>query len=119
MPFVSSYGGVMRRLREMGTGKCNGKCKSSWSKNIRYAVKSKTNPLHLTRLERKYITRKLQSVSGKNGINNHSKTLKKYQDRKSPPFPANKNRSKEMMGNDGKMYISTANKNDVYSWKKV
>ena len=51
--------------------------------------------------------------------NKHSKTLKKYKTRKSPPYPAGLNCNKKMLGNDGNMYISTANKNDICTWKKI
>ena len=62
---------------------------------------------------------KPSDVSGKNAINQHSKTLKKYQNRKSPPYPANENCNKTMVGNDGQNYISKPNKNNICSWKKV
>jgi hypothetical protein len=58
-------------------------------------------------------------VSGKNTINQHSKTLKKYKKCKSPPYPANENSGKKMKGNDGNMYESKPNKNNVCSWKKI
>lgn len=46
-------------------------------------------------------------------------TLKKYQNRPSPPFPANENCGKILPGNDGNMYESRANKNGVCAWKLV
>ena len=109
----------MQILSEIGNGTCKGTCKTTWIRNIKYALNTKTNPLALTNTQRKTITQKINSVSGKNGINQHSKTLKKYQTRKSPPYPANKNCNKQMVGNDGKMYISKPNKRNVCSWKKV
>ena len=69
--------------------------------------------------QRKIFTEKLKDVSGKNSINNHNKTLKKYKNRKSPPYPANNNCGKKMKGNDGNMYESKPNKNNVCSWKKI
>lgn len=48
-----------------------------------------------------------------------SVTLKKYQKRPSPPFPANENCGKTLPGNDGNMYISKPNKNGICSWKKA
>jgi len=60
-----------------------------------------------------------QIIKVRNEINNHSKTLKKYKNRKSPPYPANGvNCGKKMIGNDGNMYISTQNKNYTCIWKK-
>ena len=78
MPFVSNYNGAMKILSEIGTGTCKGTCKSTWIRNIKYALKTKTNPLGLGKQQRKNITEKIKNVSGKNAINKHSKTLKKY-----------------------------------------
>lgn len=119
MPFISNYNGAMKILSEIGTGSCKGSCKSSWIHHLKYSLKSKTNPLKLNKQQRKNITEKIKSISGKNAINQHSKTLKKYKNRKSPPYPANKNCNKKMVGNDGNFYISKPNKNNVCSWKKI
>jgi len=43
---------------------------------------------------------------------------KKYRERKSPPFPANKLCGSILQGNDGEMYISEKNKASC-SWKLV
>lgn len=117
MPFIHSYNGAMRVLSSIGTGKCQGKCKQSWIRNFRYALKSKKNPLKLNKTQRKSLTEKINSLSKKNSVNNHSKTLKKYKSRNSPPYPANQNCNKIMKGNDNQMYISLPNKNGVCSWK--
>ena len=121
MPFIETYNGAMKILSEIGTGTCKGSCKTVWMRNIKYALKTKTNPLKLTTQQRKNITEKIKNVSGNHNrvINNHSKTLKKYKNRKSPPYPANENCNKKMKGNDGNMYISKPNKNNICSWKKV
>lgn len=119
MVFLHSYNGAMMVLSSIGTGKCKDRCKTNWIRNLKYAVKTKTNPLKLTKTERKNLTAKIKSLSGKNALNAHSKTLKKYKGRKSPPYPANKNCGKKMKGNDGNMYESRSNKNGVCSWKKV
>jgi hypothetical protein len=119
MPFIGTYNGAMKILSEIGTGTCNGSCKSSWIRNLKYALKTKTNPLGLNEKQRKNMTEKIKSVSDRNAINNHSKTLKKYKNRKSPPYPANENCNKKMIGNDGNMYISKPNKNNICSWKKI
>lgn len=117
--FLKNYNSAMNMLSSIGKGTCKRTCKSGWIRNIKYALKTKTNPLGLNKEQRKNITEKIKSVSGRNAINNHSKTLKKYKNRKSPPHPANENCNKQMKGNDGKMYISKPNKNDVCSWKKI
>jgi hypothetical protein len=119
MPFIRNYNGAMQILAEIGTGTCNSRCKTVWIRNIKYALKSKTNPLGLSTEQRKNITQKMKSVSGRNAINNHSKTLKKYKNRKSPPYPAKDNYNKQMNGNDGKFYISKKNKTNKYLWRKL
>ena len=73
----------------------------------------------LTDKEKKELQKRLDLVSGKDGINNYTKTLKKYKDRKSPSVSANKNCGKIMKGNDGNMYESTSNKNNICTWKKL
>jgi hypothetical protein len=62
--------------------------------------------------------KKPRQISMKEIPNKHSKTLKKYKTRKSPPYPADINCNKKMLGNDGNMYISTQNKNYICTWKK-
>ena len=115
MPFVGSYSKAMSILSEIGKGKCVDKCKSIWLRNFKYALKTKSNPLKLTQNNRRKMEKKILIVSGKN----YSKTIKKYADRKSPPYPANKNCSKKMKGNDGNIYESKPNKNNICSWKKL
>ena len=119
MPFIRSYNGAMQILSAIGTGKCAGSCKSVWVRNFRYALNAKSNPLKLSMQQRKNMTNKIKLVSGKNARNNYSKTLKKYAKRGSPPYPANKNCGKKMKGNDGNMYESKPNKNNICSWKKI
>lgn len=46
-------------------------------------------------------------------------TTAKYAKRKSPPFPANECCGKRKKGNDGTMYVSVPDKNNVCRWKKV
>lgn len=43
----------------------------------------------------------------------------KYAFRNSPPYPANKCKTMKKRGNDGKWYVSEANKNKTYTWRKV
>jgi hypothetical protein len=116
MPFISNYNEAMKILSSIGNGNCKESCKTTWMRNLKYSLKTKTNPLGLNKKQRKNMTEKLKSVSGKN---QHSKTLKKYKNRKSPPYPANENCNKTMVGNDGNKYISKQNKNNICSWKKI
>ena len=118
MPFISTYNGAMKILTDIGNGTCKRTCKTTWIRNLKYALKTKTNPLALNKTQRKNITEKLKSVAGKNTITLHIKTLKKYKNRKSPSYPANENCNKTMVGNDGNKYISKPNKNNICSWKK-
>ena len=119
MPFIHSYNGAMKILSSIGKGTCKNSCKTSWIRNIKYALKTNTNPLKLNEIQRKNITDKLKLVSGRNAINEYNKTLKKYKNRKSPPYPANKNCNKTMIGNDGNKYLSKPNKNNICAWKKI
>jgi len=118
MPFIRNYREAMAVLNSIGSGKCSGKCKSNWMRNFRNALKTKTNPLKLTKTERKNMTKRMKTLSGRNAVNSYSKTLKKYKSRNSPPYPANQNCGKEMKGNDGLMYVSQSNKNGVCTWRK-
>ncbi len=54
----------------------------------------------------------------KKKLTRYQKYLKKML-RNSPPFPANDYCNKKKKGNDGKMYISKPNKNNICSWKLV
>ena len=119
MPFISSYKEANKILTEIGNGTCNKDCKKVWIRNLKYALKTKTNPLALNKKQRKNMTKKLKSVSGKNTINQQRKTLKKYKKRNAPPYPANENCNKQLIGNDGKLYISKPNVNNICSWKKI
>jgi hypothetical protein len=46
-------------------------------------------------------------------------TQKKYTTRGSPPYSGAECAGMKVRGNDGEIYISTPNKNEVYAWKKV
>jgi hypothetical protein len=58
-----------------------------------------------------------------NVVSKTGKTLKQgilsYAYRNSPPYPANKCHNKKKKGNDGKMYISQADKNGVFKWVAI
>lgn len=116
MTWIHSYNGAMRVLSSIENGKCSGPCRTSWMRNFKYALKTKSNPLKLTASQRKTMTARIKSLSG---TTNPKRTIKKYSERKSPPYPANKNCEKKLKGNDGNLYESKPNKNGVCSWKKV
>jgi len=122
MPFVDKKG-AMKLLKEIENGKCAGECRAIWMRNIKYALKTETNPLKLTKTEREKMLKMIEKISGKKTKKTEKSgkklTLKKYRNRKSPPYPANDYCNKRKKGNDGLMYISKPNKNKVCSWKKV
>lgn len=122
MPFVDKKG-AMKLLKEIENGKCAGECRAIWMRNIKYALKTETNPLKLTKTEREKMIKMIEKISGKKTKKKEKSgkklTLKKYRNRKSPPYPANDYCNKKKKGNDGFMYISKPNKNKVCSWKKV
>ena len=122
MPFVDKKG-AMKLLKEIENGKCAGNCRAIWMRNIKYALKTETNPLKLTKTEREKMLKMIEKISGKKSKKKEKSgkklTLKKYRNRKSPPYPANDYCNKRKKGNDGLMYISKPNKNKVCSWKKV
>ncbi len=41
MPFISNYNGAMKILSEIGNGTCKGSCKTTWVRNLKYALKTK------------------------------------------------------------------------------
>jgi hypothetical protein len=58
MPFIHSYNGAMKILNSIGKGTCKGKCKQTWIRNFKYALRSNKNPLRLSNFERKNMTKK-------------------------------------------------------------
>ena len=44
MPFLKNYKQAMNLLNDIEKGKCSGTCKSTWIRNLKYALKTKTNP---------------------------------------------------------------------------
>ena len=71
----------------------------------------------LTRYQKylkKMLTNRIQTLKRKD-----KSTLQKYKKRNSPPLPANDYCNQKKKGNDGNMYISKPNKNNICSWKMV
>jgi hypothetical protein len=145
MPYILNYNEAAKILSHISSGICSGVCKDMFLGDIKYALKSKMNPLRLTATERKSLTEEVNRLSRMQSqpqslpdaaprkkyrirksrrarsdpVNVRASTLKKYKTRNSPPYPANRNCNRTMKGNDGRMYISKANKNGVCSWKKI
>ena len=115
MPFIQSYNGAKQLLQSIENGKCKGQCKSSWIRNLKYALKTKSNPLGLTAEERRTLNSTIKRLSKRGPA---QRTTKKYNQRPSPPYSATDFCGKKMKGNDGLMYISKPNKKNICSWKK-
>ncbi len=115
MPFIDKKQ-AFRLLDMMMKGTCVGNCRQGWLRNIGYALKTHTNPLHLTAEEHQKMTAKLAEVK-KSRPKMTRKIAKKYLIRDSPPYPANDNCGKTMRGYDGKMYTSVPDKNGVCRWR--
>ena len=64
MPFLDKKG-VRKVLHDIEIGKCTGQCRSVWTRNIGYALKTKTNPLNLTKKEYTEFREKLAFLHGK------------------------------------------------------
>ena len=100
-----------------GKQTCIGDCRRIWLRNIGNALKSASNPLKLTKEEHKKMMKKLEDVKGKKGRNVTRKIDKKYLTRDSPPYPANEHCNETKKGNDGKLYTSVPDKNNICRWK--
>ena len=117
-------GGAFQLLNSMETGKCAGKCRSVWLRNIQYALKTPSNPLKLTATEHKRMTDAVNEVKGhrhrrRQTTQKHTKAsgvTKKYLSRPSPPLPANEHCGETRKGNDGQLYIAVPNKQKVCRW---
>jgi len=116
MPFIGKKQ-AFTILNEMMNGKCVGSCRQVWLRNIGYALKTDTNPLKLTKAEHTQMAAKIAEVKGKKKAQGTRKVDKKYLTRSSPPYPANEYCGKTKMGNDGHMYISVPDKNNICRWK--
>ena len=115
MPIIEKSD-VIKILSQIKKQECIGACKTTWIRNIKNALKSKTNPLGLSAKEKKTLTKKIKDVSGKKS---KQTTQKKYKNRMSPPYKANAYCGKSMMGNDGEWYASIPNINNVCTWRKA
>lgn len=59
-----------------------------------------------------------KTMKNKGGNTKHTRKIdKKYLTRDSPPYPANEHCGETKEGNDGKIYISTPDKNGICKWK--
>ena len=119
MPFIHTYKEAIKHLDEIKSGACEKNCRAVWMRHLKYALKTKTNPLGLTAAQRVRMTARIADIYGRKVDKNKYKTQKKYNSRPSPPYPANNFCNLEMKGNDGNMYKSLPNKINVYAWKRL
>jgi hypothetical protein len=82
MPFLRNYKEAMKLLSDIEKGKCSGTCKSSWIRNLKYALKTKTNPLKLTTEERKTMTSTIKNVSSRRKKSISKRSYRKKSSRK-------------------------------------
>jgi hypothetical protein len=116
MPFVGKKE-AFQILDEMLNGTCSGDCRKIWLRNIGYALKTNTNPLHLTPMEHKKMLTKLAEVKHRKKHGITRKMDKKYLTRNSPPYPANEHCGEIKKGNDGTLYRSVPDKHNICRWK--
>jgi hypothetical protein len=62
MPFINKKE-AFQILSDIKKGVCKDSCRSVWMRNIRYALKTNTNPLKLTDLERQKMTKKIAEIT--------------------------------------------------------
>ncbi len=62
MPFVDKKG-AMKLLKEIENGKCAGKCRAIWMRNIKYALKNEINTLKLSKIEREILLKIKEKIS--------------------------------------------------------
>lgn len=116
MGFVHSFGGAKMILKSIKSGSCVGRCRSGWLKNIKYALKTSSNPLKLTTNQRKELKEMIKEISNKR-IQPSKKVLireiiGKY-------YNPNKKRYqyKKKRGKDKQMYISLPDSKGKFQWK--
>jgi len=62
MPFINKKE-AFQIISDIKKGVCTDSCRTVWMRNIRYALKTKTNPLKLTELERQKMIKKISEIS--------------------------------------------------------
>lgn len=107
----------------MKAKKSNTKPKKSVTKKIAKPKKSVAKPKKSVVKPKKSVAKPKKSVAKKTVVKEARgctlQTVKKYQDRPSPPYPANECHDERMTGNDGLLYVSKGDKNGIYKWVKV
>ena len=65
MVFIGTYKEANAILTDIEKGVCQGRCRQVWRQHIRLALTKKTNPLKLTKKQKKNLTKKLDKLKGK------------------------------------------------------
>lgn len=65
MVFIGTYKEADKILNQMSKGTCAGRCRTVWRQHIRLALTKKTNPLKLTKAQKKALSKKLKNLKGK------------------------------------------------------
>ena len=87
------------------------------SKRVSRKSRKTSRKSRKTSRKSKRVSRKSSGSSRKSGC--VRQTRKKYLNRQSPSYPANKCCNEEIEGNDGNMYVSKRDKNGVCKWVKI
>ncbi len=65
MVFIGTYKEADAILKDIQNGFCEGRCRQIWRQHIKNAIRKKTNPLKLTSIQKKNLTKKLKNIKGK------------------------------------------------------
>jgi hypothetical protein len=110
MGFIHSFGAAKQLLQGMKKGTCHGRCRTGWLRNIKYAMKTKSNPLKLTSEQKKELKAMIKDISGK-------RIQPKL--RLGPSKSAVGRCGRKIRGKDGEMYISIQRKSSrLCKWVK-
>ncbi len=112
MGFIHSFGSAKQILQSIKKGTCVNTCRSSWLKNIKYAIKSSSNPLNLTKEEKKELNDMIKDISGK-----RIKPSQKVLIRRAITYNPKSYSYKKKRGKDGVMYISLPDSKGKFHWK--
>lgn len=108
---VFTYAGANALLDAMETGECNGKCRSEWLR----VYKRNLTKMKLPASQQKTLSKRMATILKKKP----SKAMtKKYRENPAPPYPANIFCESIETGNDGQLYKSLPDTNNMCSWKR-
>ncbi len=112
MGFIHSFGSAKQIIQSIKKGTCVDSCRSSWLKHIKYALKSSSNPLKLTKEEKKELNDMIKDITGK-----RIKPSQKVLIRRAITYNPKSYSYKKKRGKDGVMYISLPDSKGKFHWK--